>query len=155
MVAGITQIPICRFYNHATLLSVKTHERSAVVPTNAAFPGRIPSIAGLSEGALPKVDNVRLPSVSADSAGFAGFKPEDMEAPQGLAKLLRRNEFLNRAEALAALTLLASSGFAEASAFDISERVLYIVSCVSNSLCLRCAQSAACTFPPARLHLVQ
>jgi hypothetical protein len=103
------------------------------VPARAAFPGRI-----------PKVDNVDLASLdlaseSADSAGFAGFRPEDIQAPQGLAKLLRRNEFLNRAEALAAIALLASSGIAEASAFDISERILYIVSCVSNSLCLRCA----------------
>jgi hypothetical protein len=85
------------------------------------------------------LSSLELASELADSAGFAGFRPEDMEAPKGLAKLLRRNEFLNRAEALAAIALLASSGVAEASAFDISQRILYIVSCVSNSLCLRCA----------------
>ena len=54
-----------------------------------------------------------------------------------MAKLLRRNQVLNLGEGVIAALLLGTT-FGHANSFDVSERVLYIVCCLSNAVCLRC-----------------
>ena len=73
---------------------------------------------------------------------FPGFRAEDMAPLHSMAQLLRRTEALNLAEAVTAVVLLASS-MGHPDGFQTTERALYIVSCISNSLCLRCESALA------------
>lgn len=127
----LTSLPTCRRLRKATSLPVR--QTAACV----AFPRRFSSLP-----IAPTRDSLDNASVvnSADSTvdSFPGFDEKHVSTLDGLARLLRRNEVLNVCEGLMAACVLANSG-GHANAFETSERVLYIVSCLANAFCLRCA----------------
>lgn len=69
---------------------------------------------------------------------FQGFLPKDMNDIRHIATLLRRNQALNVVEGMMAAALLFTT-HGHDNSFDASERVLYIVCCLSNAVCLQCA----------------
>lgn len=106
--------------------------------TRVAFPERfapfslLPPVIPANEPDLQEPRNG-----TADAPQFPGFDAKDIPALAFMATLLRRNQVLNLTEGLLATLLLATS-FGHANSFDVSERVLYIVCCLSNAVCLRC-----------------
>ena len=106
--------------------------------TRVAFPERfaplslVPSVIHTNE---PDLQQARVDQV--DAPPFPGFEDEDIPALAFMATLLRRNQVLNLSEGVIAALLLGTT-FGHANSFDVSERVLYIICCLSNAVCLRC-----------------
>lgn len=124
------------------------------VAARVAFPGRcapisIPPPARIANPTLARPDDAAvapsstdipasLNDTTTDVAAFRGFNSEHIETLDGMAALLRRNQVLNLIEGvLAGLALYHNLDFSNS--FDTSERALYIVSCLANAFCLRCA----------------
>jgi hypothetical protein len=118
------------------------------VHTQVAFPSRftlsiVPPLIHQEEPDLQAADD------SIQTEGFPGFDQEDIPALAFMATLLKRNQVLNICEGVIAALLLISTKD-HASSFEVSERVLYIVCCLSNAVCLRCALAllhGSCMYP--------
>lgn len=83
-------------------------------------------------------DGMPAQSEQRGSDTFTGFQHDDIATITHMATLLRRNQALNVVEGLMAAALLFTT-HGHDNSFDVSERVLYIVCCLSNAVCLQCA----------------
>ena len=77
-----------------------------------------------------------------DNRDFSGFSKQDIPTLELMATLLRRNQALNLCEGILSAAVVVST-YSHTNSFEVSERVLYIVCCLSNAVCLRCATSGA------------
>jgi hypothetical protein len=113
--------------------------------THVAWPGRVAHMHVVPTAFRPTPPEISSAAQLGDTeATFVGFDDKQIHILNEMATLLRRSEALNLCEGLVATVLLVSS-HDRSNSFDVSERVLYIICCVSNAICLR--HAAVCTIP--------